>query len=131
MSRSARIDLCAETTDEDIDRAIPVGLLATPDTLHQLLACRDAAGIARERVEQTKLGQSEVDAGTVQVGLHVGGIDQQFHDPDRLAPLEAARAHTQPADLGPVGLLDPRRAIHLRATVVRIRARTGDGLVAT
>ena len=58
MPRRAGVDLLAELADEDVDRAVTVGRAPAPDPLEQLVARQYAAGLERERVEESELGRA-------------------------------------------------------------------------
>src|SRR5437764_15223209 len=58
MRGSATVDLLAQLADENVDGSVPVRVPSSPQGLQQLVARHDAAALAREHVEQTKLRRS-------------------------------------------------------------------------
>ena len=83
--RRVAIDLLPQPADEDVDRAVAVGLTAAPDLLQQLVARDDAATVERERVEEPELGRREPDALAVDERLHLARVDAELLDLDRVA----------------------------------------------
>ena len=104
VRRRDPVDLLPQPADEDVDRAVAVGLAAAPDLLQQLVAGDDAAAVERERVEQLELGRRQAGALPVDERLHLARVDPQLLDLDRLAapllgrPHAAARRRDDPGD---------------------------------
>src|SRR5262245_15219384 len=76
-------------------------MAAAPDSLHQLVAGHDLAGIHAERVEQLELSRREPDRDTVHIGLNVAGVDQQLLEVESIAT-----CRRRPGDSAPGGNTD-------------------------
>src|SRR2546429_6329473 len=96
VTRRSAVDLVAEAADEGVDGAVPMQLAAAPDPLQQLVACRHAAAVEGERVEEPELGRGQLRTGAVDVGLHLARVDPQLLDLDRLAALLRLGAEAAP-----------------------------------
>src|SRR5207253_5283354 len=53
------VDLVAQSPHEDVDRAVAVGLTATPDLLQQLVAGEDTPAFECQLIEEPELRRSE------------------------------------------------------------------------
>src|SRR5438105_14138601 len=85
VTRRLLVDLLPQAADEDVHGTVAVGLAPSPELLQQFVARGDAALIERELVEQPELGRRQLGTTSVDIGLHLAGVDAQLFYLDRLA----------------------------------------------
>ena len=88
------LDLLTDAAHIDIDGAGSDKARIAPDGVEQVVAAEDAAGMAREVVEQAKLGGGGGGQLAADLQLHGAGVDDDLFKADdggRGGPLEAAQ----------------------------------------
>jgi len=71
------LQLAAQGADMHIHHAVDAGEVGTPDTLEQILAGKDAAGVAGQRVEQIELARGQLDLAALTAHLAALRVDAE------------------------------------------------------